>query len=80
MVLITAGSSILAMTLTLLLHLSQVSISILKTRFNLYAHAIEARFSAGVRSASSTELHFLGLPRLAGVTIARYLLLGANTP
>ena len=41
---------------------------------------IEARFSAGVWSASLAKLDFLRLPRLAGVTLARYLLFGANTP
>jgi len=41
---------------------------------------IAARFSAGVWSVSSTELNFLRLPRLAGVTLARYSPLGANTP
>ena len=38
---------------------------------------IEACFSAGVWSVSSAEWIFLRLPRLAGVTHARYLLLGA---
>ncbi len=61
-------------------HLAQVSISILNTRFNRFAQAIEARFSAAVRLASATVLNFLRLPRLAGVTITRYLLLAANTP
>jgi len=38
-------------------------------------------FSAGVwSSASFGVLTFFPLPRLAGVTIARYLLFGANTP
>jgi len=46
MVLITAGSSILAMILTSAPHSPQVSISLLKTRFNRFAQAIEARFSA----------------------------------
>ena len=44
------------------------------TRFNLCAQVIEARFSAGVWLA---EWIFLRLRRLAGVTRARYLLLGA---
>jgi len=52
----------------------------LKTRFKRFAQVIEARFSAGVWSASSAEWYFLRLPRLAGVTIERCLLLGANTP
>ncbi len=51
--------------------------SMLKTRFNRFAQLIEARFSAGVWSA---ELDILRLPRLAGVTLARCLLFGANTP
>jgi len=54
--------------------------SILKTRFNRFVHVIEIRFSAGVRSDPSAEWHFVSLPRLAGVTSSRYLLLGANTP
>ena len=48
MVLITAGSSMLATILTSPPHLSQVSTSRLKTRFNRFAQVIEARFSAGV--------------------------------
>ena len=51
------------------------------TRFNRFAQVIEARFSAGVwSSASFGVLTFFPLPRLAGVTRARYLLFGANTP
>jgi hypothetical protein len=49
----------------------------LKTRFNRFAQVIEALFSAGVWSDSSGDWVFLHLPRLAGVTSARYLLLGA---
>jgi hypothetical protein len=47
---------------------------LVKTRFNRFAQVMDARFSAGVWSASSTEWHFLRLPRLAGVTFERYLL------
>ena len=47
----------------------------LKTRFNRFAQVIEALFSAGVWSNSSGDWAFLHLPRLAGVTRARYLLL-----
>ena len=47
----TAGSSILAIMRTSPPHFSQVSTSIWKTRFNRFAHVIEARFSAGVWSA-----------------------------
>jgi hypothetical protein len=54
--------------------------SISNTRFKRFAHVIEARFSAGVWSVSSGDWVFLHLPRLAGVTRARYLLLGAKTP
>ena len=83
------------MILTLPPHLSQVSISILKTRFNLCAQVIEkvrackareaglgqVRFSAAVWSCAPFGiLIFLPLPRFASVTCARYLLLGANTP
>jgi hypothetical protein len=59
-------------------HSLQVSMSILKTRFKRFAQVIEARFSAGVWSASSAKQDFLRLPRPASVTLARYLLLGAN--
>jgi hypothetical protein len=48
------------------------------TRFRRFAHVIEARFSAGVWSFRPST--FFPLPRFAGVTSARYLLLGANTP
>ena len=41
---------------------------------------IETLFSAGVWSVSPGDWVFLHLPRLVGVTSARYLLLGANTP
>ena len=58
----------------------QVSISILNTRFNRCAQVIEARFSAGVWSASSVKHDRLRLPRLAGVILALDLLFGANTP
>ena len=80
MVLITAGTSMLATILTSPPHLSQVSTSRLKTRFNRFAQVIEARFSAGVWSTSLAGWRFLSLPRPAGVTFERYLLLGANTP
>ena len=45
------------------------------------AQVIEARFSAVVWFGASLEaLTFFPLPRFAGVTSARYLLFGANTP
>lgn len=53
----------------------------LNTRLKRWAQVIEARRSVGVWSCASSGL--LGtrpLPRLAGVTRARCLLLGANTP
>jgi len=76
----TKGSSILAMMRTSRPHLSQVSFSILKTRFNRFAQVIEILFSAGVWSGLSGDWTFPHLPRLAGVTRTRYLLLGAKTP
>ena len=76
----TMGSSMLAMMRTSPPHVSQVSISILKTRFNRFAQVIEVLFSAGFWSVSSGNWVFLHLPRPTGVTSARYLLLGANTP
>ena len=78
---ITTGSSMQAITLTAPPRSRQVSMSILKTRFRRCAQLIEARRSAGVRSCgSSTALGLLPLPRFAGVTDARCLLFGANTP
>ena len=53
---------------------------LVKTRFNRFAQVIEALFSAGVWSDSFGDLVFMHLPRLDGVTRARYLLLGAKTP
>jgi len=71
----------LAMIFTSPPHLLHVSISMLNTRFNRFAQVIEERCSAGVCSRASfgATIFFL-LPRFAGVTRARYLLLGANTP
>ncbi len=58
-----------------------VSTSILDTRLRRWAQVMAARRSAGVRScACSGALGLLPLPRFAGVTCSRYLLLGANTP
>jgi len=70
----------LAMMRTSPPHLSQVSMSISKTRFNRFAQVIEARFSAGVWSVSSAKHARLRLPRRAGVILALDLLFGANTP
>ena len=75
--LITAGSSIQATILTGPPQALQVSMS--KTRFWRCAQVIDARRSAGV-CGSSAPMAFLPLPRLAGVTKARCLLFGANTP
>lgn len=74
---ITSEFSMLAMILTLPPHFSHRSVSILKTRFNLWA-GIDARRAARVGGSSDTSALF-PLPRLAGVTKARCLLLGANT-
>ena len=63
-----------AITWTLLPHSVHFSISMLKTRFNLCAHVIEARRSAGV-CGSSHAFALLPLPRFAGVTRARCWLL-----
>ena len=50
----------------------------LNTRFSRFAQVIKARFSAGVWSCAAFGiLTLLSLPRFAGVTRARYLLLGA---
>ena len=89
--LITAGSSILAracpvsaanalgITLTVPPHSSQVVISILNTRLRRYAQVIAACCSTGDRSSPFIWRLAL-LPRFDGVTRARCLLLGANTP
>ena len=59
----------------------QVSISILNTLFRRCAQVIDARRSAAVgSSASAAATAWPPLPRLAGVTRARYWLFGANTP
>jgi hypothetical protein len=59
----------------------QVSILIWNTRFSRCAQVIDARRSAGVWSCCCcAAIPFLPLPRPAGVTNARYLLWGANTP
>jgi len=51
------------------------------TRFNRLAQVIDTRCSAGVWSCVCSGVWgFLPLPRLAGVTRARYLLFGASTP
>ena len=50
----------------------------LKTRFRRFAQVIDARRSVG-DGRSSTTLALWPLPRFAGVTNARCLLLGANT-
>jgi len=70
-----------AITLTAPPHSLQASMSMLNTRRKRCAQVIDARRSAEVWSGvSSSDFVFLPLPRLAGVTSARYLLLGANTP
>jgi len=54
---------------------------VLNTRFNRCAHVIAARCSSGiVSSCSLLSIFFLPLPRPAGVTWERCLLLGAKTP
>jgi hypothetical protein len=70
-----------AMILTWPPQVLQVSTSILNTRFRRCAQVIAARRSAGVGpSVASDTLACLPLPRLPGVTRARWVLLGANTP
>ncbi len=70
-----------AITLTAPPHSLQVSMSMLNTRFSLCAQVIDARCSAAVCCCvSCAVLVCLPVPRLAGVTNARTLLLGANTP
>jgi hypothetical protein len=75
----TFGSSIQATTFTGPGHSRHVSISMLKTRLSRCAHVIDARRSVGVGGSSPTHaLHLLA--RFGGVTSARCLLFGANTP
>ena len=79
--LITRGSSMQAITLTLPPHSVQVSISMLKTRLRRCAQVMAVRLSAGVRSCGLPNVFdWSPLPRFAGVTNARCWLLGANTP
>jgi hypothetical protein len=67
-----------AMTFMVAPQVWQVLISMLKTRFRRFAQVIDARRSVG-DGRSSTTLALWPLPRFAGVTNARCLLLGANT-
>ncbi len=66
----------LAMTLTAPPQCSQVKMSILNTRFNRWAQAIET-WRAG---AGSSLVWVLRRPRRAGVTCSRNRWFGANTP
>ena len=76
-----SAASALGMILTAPPHSRQVWISILKTRFSLCAQVMAARRSTGVWSCGSSDVWALfPFPRLAGVTTARCLLLGAKTP
>ncbi len=59
----------------------QVSMSIPKTRFKRCDQLIDARRSPDAGSFASSRVPCrLPLPRLAGVTRARCVLFGANTP
>jgi hypothetical protein len=77
----TSASSMHAMIRTAPPQAAQVSMSIPNTRFKRCAQVIAARRSASVGSSGSAVLAcWPPRPRLAGVTRARYLLLGAKTP
>ncbi len=77
----TTGSSMQAITRSAPPQARQVSTSMLKTRRRRWAQVIEARRLATGRSfAGSITRGMLPLPRFAGVTWARWRLLGANTP
>jgi len=54
--------------------------SILNIRLSLCAQVIATWRSAGNFSEHSSSGNFLPFPRFAGVTSARHLLFGANTP
>jgi hypothetical protein len=75
----TAGSSMLAITLSFPPQRAQASMSIPNTRFRRCAQVIATWRGVG---ACRSRLHaaLLPLPRCAGVTAARSLLCGANTP
>ena len=78
---ITWGSSMQAMILTVPPQAGQVWMSMLNTRFRRCAQVMAAWRCAGASSTpSSVDSGLLPLPRFAGVTTARYLLFGANTP
>jgi len=92
---ITIGSSMHAITFTAPPHSLQVSmyprapsldavhqftLSILNTRLSRFAHDIAICRCAGNFSEHSSSGNFLLFPRFAGVTSARHLLFGANTP
>ena len=77
----TCASSMHAMIRTAPPQAEQVSMSIRKTRFRRRAQVIAARRSNDVGSPAPTAVACRPLfPRAAGVTRARYLLSGANTP
>ena len=76
-----AGSSMHAMIRTVPPQGEPVSMSIPKTRLSRCAQVIAARHLTAVGSSRSAVVAgWPPLPRWAGVTRARYLLLGANTP
>ena len=78
--LITAGSSIQAITFTFLPQISHTSISMLNTRFRRCAQVIPCFFANVVFSCISGSICLLPpLPRCAGVTSTRCLLFGART-
>ena len=67
-------------TLTVPPHCSQTEMSMLKTRFNRWAHVMAARYSAGVISASSGADVRGRRPLPAGVTPDRQALFGGWPP
>ena len=69
-----------AMIRTVLPQASQVSMSISKTRLRRCAQLMAARRCPGVLPSGLARRLGLPLPRCAGVTRARHLLFGANTP
>jgi len=78
---ITWGSSMQAMILTAPPQAGQVWMSMPNTRFRRCAQVMAAWRCGGVFSRpSAVDSGLLPLPRFAGVTRARCLLFGANTP
>jgi hypothetical protein len=78
----SSGCSMLAMILSVPPKRAQVSISMPNTRFNRFAQLIATCRGGGFAGSAASACDRFGvpIPRLAGVTMARSRLCGANTP